>query len=337
MPGVAGRSGRKPKPAAKKQLAGNPGKRALNKDEPDFGAVINIDPPEWLIGPGRDLWEHLAPLLCAERILQATDIQNLEAYCTAYGRFRDGQADITENGITVMGAQGGVVKNPAAVSYSVEWQRDNGDWVQVQPMGALSVEVAGIYAGDHQQRRLGRIHGARGRHAGVGRHRPGGRRCRSVATSDVGDQRGGQRPAFHEPPEHLAGPRIRVHGPHSLGPARRPGGRHVHVDDVRQLGQRLVGTDRVRVPSRAAGVRSGRNDRVYSRDDAAQHGKREPDVPVRQRVEDPDRAGHRRHLATDRSGHHRLGVTSTRHRSARRLAGFFRPRGRQPCPKGIHE
>ena len=114
MPGVAGRSGRKPKPAAKKQLAGNPGKRALNKDEPDFGTVINIDPPEWLIGPGRDLWEHLAPLLCAERILQATDIQNLEAYCTAYGRFRDGQADITENGITVMGAQGGVVKNPAA-------------------------------------------------------------------------------------------------------------------------------------------------------------------------------------------------------------------------------
>lgn len=41
---------------------------------------------------------------------------------------------------------------PSAVSYSVEWQRDNGDWVQVQPVGALSVEVAGIYAGDYLAR-----------------------------------------------------------------------------------------------------------------------------------------------------------------------------------------
>ncbi|GAA0493666.1 phage terminase small subunit P27 family [Pigmentiphaga daeguensis] len=114
MPGVTGRSGRKPKPTAAKDLAGNPGKRALNKYEPNFGAVVNIDPPEWLEGPGRELWEHLAPLLCAQKILQATDIQNLEAYCAAYGRFRAGQADIARHGITVAGAQGGVVKNPAA-------------------------------------------------------------------------------------------------------------------------------------------------------------------------------------------------------------------------------
>lgn len=34
MAGTAGRSGRRPKPTARKALAGNPGKRALNKDEP---------------------------------------------------------------------------------------------------------------------------------------------------------------------------------------------------------------------------------------------------------------------------------------------------------------
>ena len=34
MAGTAGRSGRRPKPTARKELAGNPGKRALNKDEP---------------------------------------------------------------------------------------------------------------------------------------------------------------------------------------------------------------------------------------------------------------------------------------------------------------
>lgn len=56
--------GRKPKPTGRKLAAGNPGKRALNADEPDFGVVTNILAPDWIQGHGRDLWEHLAPLLC---------------------------------------------------------------------------------------------------------------------------------------------------------------------------------------------------------------------------------------------------------------------------------
>jgi P27 family predicted phage terminase small subunit len=115
MPGVAGRSGRKAKPTARKALAGNPGKRALNTAEPNFGAVTNVDPPEWLpAGPATDIWVHLAPLLCKQQVMQATDIQNLEFYCAAYGRFRDAQAHIAQYGIVVDGAQGGMVKNPAA-------------------------------------------------------------------------------------------------------------------------------------------------------------------------------------------------------------------------------
>lgn len=114
MAGVAGRSGRKPKPTSRKVAAGNPGKRALNKNEPDFDQVVNIDPPEWLEGAGRELWETLAPQLCKQLVLQATDVQNLEAYCAAYGRFRLGQQSITKDGITVPGASGSPVKNPAA-------------------------------------------------------------------------------------------------------------------------------------------------------------------------------------------------------------------------------
>ena len=114
MAGVAGRSGRKPKPVERKVAAGNPGKRALNKDAPQFEGIVNVDPPEWLQGAGRDLWLHLAPLLCAQQVLQATDIQNLEFYCAAYGRFREAERHIAQHGITVEGAQGGLVKNPAA-------------------------------------------------------------------------------------------------------------------------------------------------------------------------------------------------------------------------------
>jgi len=114
MAGVAGRSGRRPKPTERKIATGNPGKRALNTQEPDFGQVVNIDPPDWLQGPGRQLWETLAPQLCAQQILQATDVQNLEVYCAAYGNFRVAQEELVKNGPVVAGAQGGPTKNPAA-------------------------------------------------------------------------------------------------------------------------------------------------------------------------------------------------------------------------------
>lgn len=47
MAGTAGRSGRRPKPTARKELAGNPGKRALNKDEPVFTPIKGAEPPAW--------------------------------------------------------------------------------------------------------------------------------------------------------------------------------------------------------------------------------------------------------------------------------------------------
>jgi P27 family predicted phage terminase small subunit len=113
MPGVAGRSGRKPKPTQKKVAAGNPGKRALNHDEPDFGEVTNIDPPEWIDGYAKDMWERVMPLLCKQQILQLTDIHNVELFCMAYKNWRLAQEEVAKNGVVVMGAEGGPVKNPA--------------------------------------------------------------------------------------------------------------------------------------------------------------------------------------------------------------------------------
>jgi P27 family predicted phage terminase small subunit len=114
MPGVAGRSGRKAKPTAKKELAGNPGKRQLNKQEPDFGLVTNVDPPEYLGPDAAEMWSRVAPLLCQQNVLQFTDLHNLEVFCSAYGNWREAQAELTKNGPVVSGAQGGPVKNPAA-------------------------------------------------------------------------------------------------------------------------------------------------------------------------------------------------------------------------------
>lgn len=116
MAGVPGRSGRRPKPVAKKELAGNPGKRKLNTEEPDFSLVQTVECPEWMGEYGRLLWETVVPELCREKVLAATDIQNLEVYCSAYDQFRMAERHITKHGLVVEGAQGGMVKNPAATA-----------------------------------------------------------------------------------------------------------------------------------------------------------------------------------------------------------------------------
>lgn len=113
MAGVAGRSGRRPKPTAQKALAGNPGKRALNKNEPDFALVTNIDPPEWLGENAAKVWKMVVPELLRAKVLALTDLHNVEAFCTAYDNWRMAQDAVREHGIVVTGAMGGPMKNPA--------------------------------------------------------------------------------------------------------------------------------------------------------------------------------------------------------------------------------
>lgn len=113
MAGVAGRSGRRPKPTAQKALAGNPGKRALNKNEPDFELVTNIEPPEWLGENATKVWQMVVPELLKAKVLALTDLHNVEAFCTAYDNWRMAQDAVREHGIVVTGAMGGPMKNPA--------------------------------------------------------------------------------------------------------------------------------------------------------------------------------------------------------------------------------
>lgn len=109
---VAGR-GRKPKPTAKKELAGNPGKRALNTAEPQFSEVTDIDPPEWLTERAAVMWSMLVPELLREGVLAVTDLHNVEAFCTAYDKWRMAEEEVQRTGITVQSSQGSPMKNPA--------------------------------------------------------------------------------------------------------------------------------------------------------------------------------------------------------------------------------
>jgi P27 family predicted phage terminase small subunit len=108
---VPGR-GRKPKPTAKKALAGNPGKRALNKDEPSFTPVKRAEPPEWFDDVSRQMWETVMKELCSSGVLCVTDLHNVVLFCSAFRNWHAAQQEVMEHGITVP-SDSGPKKNPA--------------------------------------------------------------------------------------------------------------------------------------------------------------------------------------------------------------------------------
>ncbi|MDC9583253.1 phage terminase small subunit P27 family [Xenorhabdus sp. PR6a] len=116
MAGTAGKSGRRPKPTARKALAGNPGKRKLNRDEPSFTPLSGVSPPDWFAENGMSLavvmWELTTKELCGQGILCITDLAVLERWCVAYQFWRQLVVDIKRDGTRLIGATGGPVKNP---------------------------------------------------------------------------------------------------------------------------------------------------------------------------------------------------------------------------------
>jgi P27 family predicted phage terminase small subunit len=82
MPGPA------PKPSALKLVAGNPGKRALNRAEPDPDYLDDLTAPAHLPPHIAAVWDELAPKLRKSRLLTTVDTIALELTCTAVANHR---------------------------------------------------------------------------------------------------------------------------------------------------------------------------------------------------------------------------------------------------------
>ena len=80
------KKGRKPKPTAIKKLEGNPGRRPLPENEPEypFGTTC----PNFMPVYGRSEWKRLYPILVKARVLTRADRVALAGYCEAYARWR---------------------------------------------------------------------------------------------------------------------------------------------------------------------------------------------------------------------------------------------------------
>lgn len=81
-------AGRPPKPTALKLVAGNPGKRALGKQEPDPAYLSDLTPPGWLPPSAAGVWREVAPHLSAAKLLTHVDVQALAMGCVAIAQYR---------------------------------------------------------------------------------------------------------------------------------------------------------------------------------------------------------------------------------------------------------
>ena len=114
--------GRRPTPTKLKLIKGNPGKRALPKDEPTPDPVIP-DKPEGLGEEASKEWDRIAPELERLGLLTQLDRAMLFSYCQAWGAVLELQAEIDETGWWVPTGDGGRKRNPAAASLNEAYRR----------------------------------------------------------------------------------------------------------------------------------------------------------------------------------------------------------------------
>ena len=78
--------GAKPKPTHLKLLAGNPGKRLLNRNEPKPQGDLH-DAPDWLTNAHAvKEWQRLAPILTANKLLTEAGLSALGQLCSLHGK-----------------------------------------------------------------------------------------------------------------------------------------------------------------------------------------------------------------------------------------------------------
>lgn len=94
-----GQRGPKPKPTALKQLRGNPGKRAMNKNEPNPGKPGRTPSvPSWLGDDAREIWKSYARQLWEIDLLTDIDVDALAALCESTALYREAVRAIARNG-----------------------------------------------------------------------------------------------------------------------------------------------------------------------------------------------------------------------------------------------
>jgi P27 family predicted phage terminase small subunit len=102
-------------------LKGNPGKRALNKHEPQPSRSGDVpDPPDYLKGYAAEEWRRIARELYRMGLLTIVDEPMLAAYCMSYAMWRTAsealakvaEVDPVFKGLVIKTSKGTPIQNP---------------------------------------------------------------------------------------------------------------------------------------------------------------------------------------------------------------------------------
>lgn len=104
-------AGRPAKPTALKRLAGNPGKRELNHEEPKPRGA-NPKMPDHLGEKAQKEWKRVVRELRAMRLLTSADADALALYCQSYQRWVEASAKLDEEGMVTLTENGYPVMSP---------------------------------------------------------------------------------------------------------------------------------------------------------------------------------------------------------------------------------
>ncbi len=102
--------GRKPKPTKMKVLAGNPGKRPLNKNEPQPKSAIP-DFPKFLTKEAVLEWKRITVELSVLGVLAQIDRAALAAYCQVWARWAKAEDKLNQDGECVLTEKGNEIQN----------------------------------------------------------------------------------------------------------------------------------------------------------------------------------------------------------------------------------
>ena len=68
--------------------------------------------PKWLTGIAREEWNRVAAALHAAGLLTGLDVSALEGYCACYGKWREAEQRLADEGLTILTPNGCVQAHP---------------------------------------------------------------------------------------------------------------------------------------------------------------------------------------------------------------------------------
>lgn len=97
-------------PTALKVVRGNPGKRPLNKAEPEYEKGADV--PDYLSPAAKKHWSEVYKMLNDAGVLTKVDSHVLGMYCEAFATWRDATDKVAKHGTVIKAPSGFPVQSP---------------------------------------------------------------------------------------------------------------------------------------------------------------------------------------------------------------------------------